>query len=107
MHLDARIYFFHFIMHDWTDDVCLRILGNTTAAMKKGYSKLLLNEFILPDQGCPLFAAGFDLEMMAMHAGQERTERRWSALLAKAGLHVLRFWIPEGGGEGIIETELA
>lgn len=94
-------------MHDWSDEVCLKILKNTTSAMRKGYSKLLLNEFILPNQGCPLFAAGFDLQMMAMHAGQERTEQQWRALLAKAGLKVLKCWVPEFEGEGIIETELA
>ncbi|KAF1948224.1 O-methyltransferase [Byssothecium circinans] len=101
----ARAYFFHFIMHDWSDDVCIRILSHTAAAMKAGYSKLLLNEFILPNQGCPLFPAGFDLQMMAMHAAQERTETQWKELLNKAGLKVIRFWIPPGGGEGVIEAE--
>ncbi|RYP35043.1 hypothetical protein DL768_011019 [Monosporascus sp. mg162] len=102
----ARVYFFHFIMHDWSDEVCLEILAHTTAAMTKAYSKLLLNEFILPDQGCPLFLSGFDLQMMTMHAGQERTESQWDALLSKAGLKVNKFWVPENGGEGIVEAEL-
>ncbi|RYP75811.1 hypothetical protein DL770_007328 [Monosporascus sp. CRB-9-2] len=104
--IGARVYFFHFIMHDWSDDVCLKILAHTTAAMTKGYSKLLLNEFILPDQGCPLFLSGFDLQMMTMHAAQERTKSQWEALLSKAGLKVNKFWVPENGGEGIVEAEL-
>ncbi|RYP04173.1 hypothetical protein DL764_004624 [Monosporascus ibericus] len=102
----ARVYFFHFIMHDWSDKVCLKILAHTTAAMTKGYSKLLLNEFILPDQGCPLFLSGFDLQMMTMHAAQERTESQWETLLSKAGLKANKFWVPESGGEGIVEAEL-
>ena len=85
----------------------LKILSNITAAMKKGSSKLLLNEFILPNKGCPLFPAGFDLQMMTMHAAQERTENQWTSLLQKAGLKVVQFWIPKSGGEGIIEAELA
>lgn len=102
----ARVYFFHFIMHDWSDDVCERILLRTAGAMKRGYSKLLLNEFILPNQDCPLFLAGFDLQMMTMHAAQERTESQWKLLLGKAGLKVNKFWQPDSGGEGIIEAEL-
>jgi len=103
---DARVYFFHFVFHDWSDETCLQILSNTIPAMKKGYSKILLNEFILPDQGSPLFPAGMDLNMMAMHAGQERTENQWRNLLRKAGLEVTKFWYPPGDGEGIVEAEL-
>jgi hypothetical protein len=87
--------------------VCADILGKTVQAMKKGYSKLLLNEFILPNEGCPLFPAGFDLQTMVMHAAQERTESQWRHLLSSVGLQVAKFWIPPGGGEGIIEAELA
>ncbi|KAI9661682.1 MAG: hypothetical protein M1821_008920 [Bathelium mastoideum] len=103
--LGARVYFFHFIFHDWSDEACLKILSNTVVSMKKGYSKVLLNEFIFPDQRCPLLPVGLDLNMMAVHAGQERTKSQWRHLLAKAGLET-RFWQPNGGGEGIIEAEL-
>ncbi|CAI6277676.1 unnamed protein product [Periconia digitata] len=102
----ARIYFFHFILHDWSDKVCKDILSRTIAAMKPGHSKLILNEFILPNQGSTLFHAGFDLHMMTMHAAQERTERQWKTLLEGAGLASISFWIPPGGGEGIIEAEV-
>ncbi|KAL9073516.1 MAG: hypothetical protein Q9157_004721 [Trypethelium eluteriae] len=102
----ARVYFFHFIFHDWSDEACLKILSNTVSAMKKGYSKILLNEFILPDRGCPLLPIGMDLNMMAMHAGQERTENQWRALLVKAGLEPT-FWFSNGGAEGIIEAHLS
>ncbi|KAF2865104.1 O-methyltransferase-domain-containing protein [Massariosphaeria phaeospora] len=102
----ARVYFLHFILHDWSDAQCLAILARTTAAMQRGHSKLLLNEFVLPNQGCPLFPTGLDLQMMAMHAAQERTEMQWRQLLDKAGLKVLEFYVPDGRGEGIIEAEL-
>jgi hypothetical protein len=74
--------------------------------MTKGYSKLLLNEFIFPEKGCPLLQVGFDLTMMSMHAGLERTEKQWRNLLEKAGLEVKMFWFPAGDGEGIVEAEL-
>jgi hypothetical protein len=61
-------------MHDWSDDICVKILSRTAEAMEPGFLKLLLNELILPTQGCPLFPAGFDLQIMAMHSAQERNE---------------------------------
>ena len=74
--------------------------------MKKGYSKLLLNELALPDTGCPLFPAMMDILMMGTHVGCERTERQWQMLLEKAGLQVKKFWRPPGDGEGIVEAML-
>ncbi|PVH94052.1 sterigmatocystin 8-O-methyltransferase [Periconia macrospinosa] len=104
--IGARVYFFHFIMHDWSDNVCGDILSKIVAAMEPGYSKLILNEFILPNRGSPLFSTGFDLQMMTMHAAQERTETQWERLLERVGLKLVKFWIPPGGGEGIIEAEI-
>ncbi|KAL1603442.1 hypothetical protein SLS60_005029 [Paraconiothyrium brasiliense] len=37
---------------------------------------------------------------------QERTESQWQKLLDIVGLKLVKFWIPPGGGEGIIEAEL-
>ena len=72
--------------------------------MKPGYSKLILGEFILPNTGTPLLAAGFDLQMMVLHSGMERSERQWRTLLEGAGLTVARVSNPQGTGEGIIEA---
>ena len=104
----ARAYYFSHIFHDWSDDPCRSILKNLKPAFKPGYSKLLLNEFILPDVGCSFLQAGFDIGMMAMHAGAERTETQWTELLASEGFKVVKFWLPPGAdGEGIIEAELS
>ena len=72
--------------------------------MRKGYSKLLLNELILPDRDCPLSPAGMDLNMLAMHAGMERTQSQWRELLGSAGFEIVNFWPPPGEGEGVIEA---
>ena len=70
-------------------------------------SKLLLHDFILPDTGASLLQAGSDINMMAMHAGAERTNGQWKELLASQGFKVLKFWLlPDGRGEGIVEAEL-
>ncbi|KAL8713131.1 MAG: hypothetical protein Q9220_002652 [cf. Caloplaca sp. 1 TL-2023] len=100
----ARAYFFHFILHDWTDDDCLQILRNTAAAMVPGYSKILLNEYVLRDQGCCMSHAMMDLNMLAITAGLERTEKQWRRLIQQSGLEIEKIWLPEGDGEAIIEV---
>ncbi|ROV95171.1 hypothetical protein VMCG_08553 [Cytospora schulzeri] len=103
----ARAYFFHHILHDWADNICLDILAQLKKAMKPGYSKLLLHEMIIPEQGAPTFHAMLDMTMMAFNAGMERTERQYEALLGKAGFKVIKFWqAPEQGADGIVEAVL-
>lgn len=94
------------MFHDWSDEPSLKILKNTAVAMTKGYSKLFINDIILLDTNCLLFQAGFDINMMAMYAGVERSRDQWSVLLDKAGFEVLQFWPPPGDGEGIVEAVL-
>jgi hypothetical protein len=47
--IGARIYYLHFIFHDWPDSDCIRIMERIRDAMKPGYSRLLINDAILPD----------------------------------------------------------
>ncbi|KAF3021971.1 hypothetical protein E8E14_010378 [Neopestalotiopsis sp. 37M] len=103
----ARAYFYHHILHDWSDEYCLRILKQLKKAMKPGYSKLLIHEMIIPEEGAATFFAMLDITMMAFNAGMERTERQWEALLDQAGFKVVKFWPPpEQGADGIVEAEL-
>ena len=48
-------------MHDWPDRQCRIILERIVAAMKKGYSKLILNEMVLPNTGVNPLGAQMDL----------------------------------------------
>ena len=102
----AKFYFTHYIMHNWNDESCIQILKQTASAMTKGYSKLILNEWILPDVGCTLYESLIDIQMMMSLAGMERTRSQWQELLEKAGLKLDRFWLPPEYGEGIIEASL-
>lgn len=72
--------------------------------MDKDYSRLFINELVLPDTGCPVFGAAMDIFMMSVHAGAERTERQWRGLLESSGLVLHKIWPAPGGGEGIIEA---
>ena len=74
--------------------------------MKLGYSKLLISEFILSDSCRRPFPASLDMQMMALHAGMERSDKQWRDLLASAGLKIVKIWQKLEGGEGVIEAEL-
>ncbi|KAL8722779.1 MAG: hypothetical protein Q9225_000790 [Loekoesia sp. 1 TL-2023] len=100
----ARAYFFHFVLHDWPDDKCLQILRNIAPAMTPGYSKILINEYVLPDRGCSMHQAVMDMNMFTMTAGLERTEKQWRKLIEQAGLYISKLWLPDGDGEAIIEV---
>lgn len=74
--------------------------------MTKGYSKLLINDMILPDTDCSFLQASYDITMMAIHTGMERSRSQWTALLDEAGFEVVRFWVPPGNAEEIVEAVL-
>lgn len=103
----ARAYYFRTIFHDWPDASCVTILKHTAAAMTRGYSKILIFEWILPARDVPLYPALLDVNMMALLNGMERTEAQWTALLASAGLRVVKFHKNRPDAEGLIEAELA
>jgi len=75
--------------------------------MKPGYSKLLLHEMIVPEQGASQFHAQLDMTMMAFNGGMERSKQQWKVLVEKAGFELLKIWDPvEEGADGIVEAIL-
>jgi hypothetical protein len=100
----ARIYFVKYIFHDWPTKDCVAILKNIAAAMKPGYSKLLIAEWILPAKDVALYPALLDINMMCLLNGMERTETQWEAMLNEAGLDIVKFWKADAESEGLIEA---
>lgn len=104
--LGARVYYMKWVLHYWSDEKCRVILNHIAAAMKKGYSKLLIEEFILPNTDAQLLPVMFDMTVMVAGPGMERTRSQWTALLKSSGLQVKKFWLPNGEAFGIVEAEL-
>lgn len=73
--------------------------------MKKGYSRILINDFVIPDKGANLFQASFDLWMMADSTGQERTIKEWNELFHATGLKLVE--VHTLGIDSVLEVELA
>lgn len=95
-----------FILHDYVDEQCVQILKKVKASMIKGYSYLVINDFILPDTECGLLQSQWDLMMMVLTSSMERTEGQWRTLLGAVGLSIEGMYSPPGDGQGIIVATL-
>jgi hypothetical protein len=82
-------YLLSHIIHDWSEEQCLTILGNCRRAMKPG-SRLLIIEMVLPSNGQPHPGKMLDLMMLVGPGGRERTEPEYATLLHQAGLRLAR-----------------
>ena len=100
------MYYLRNILHDWPDDKCVEILGHIAKALKPGYSKILLNEMVIPNQDAEIIATQVDMIMMACLAACERTESHWRTLIERAGLNIEKIWTDEPGSESVIEIAL-
>ncbi|RAH70000.1 S-adenosyl-L-methionine-dependent methyltransferase [Aspergillus aculeatinus CBS 121060] len=103
----ARVYYLRFILHEFSDDNCRKILANITRVMTRGYSKVLIEEFLLPDEHAGLLHSMVDMILMVFGPGIVRTQTRWVALLESVGLSVNLVAHPDADGPSIIEAELA
>jgi hypothetical protein len=97
----------HSIMHDWSDEICQKILGNLAKAMKPGYSKILIYDNVIPEVNADWEATSVDMLMMAAVASQERKVRHWHELVEGAGLKITGIFTPEKGTESLIECQPA
>jgi O-methyltransferase domain/Dimerisation domain len=103
----ADAYILKHIIHDWGDEQSIAILRNCHKAMNQG-SKILLLERVMPEKmevtSTNQRMAMFDMNMLAMPGGQERTEKEYRALLANAGLLIARTIAIPGLDIAVIEA---
>ena len=100
----SRAYLLHYVLHDWPDDACLRILEHLKAAMRKDYSKLLIAEFVVASKGADPFNTALDLTVMSLVGSKERTEQDWRNLVQSAGMKITGIWSLPGNHESVIEV---
>lgn len=97
-------YLLSHVIHDWSEEQCLTILGNCRRAMIPS-SRLLIIEMVLPPGDTPHPGKLLDMMMLVGPGGQERTEQEYAALLAKADLHLTRV-VPTESPVSIVEAKL-
>lgn len=102
----ARVYYLHSILHDWDDPHAQEILQHIRNAMLPGYSKLLINDVLMPIRGASRRDTSVNLHMMAKLGGRERTVEALSSLVDRVGLRVRKIWNSDSSETSILEAEL-
>ena len=101
----ADAYILSHIIHDWSEEQCLTILGNCRQAMPP-HGTLLIVEFVLPRGDTPHFGKLADMVMLALPGGEERTEVEYRTLLDKAGFRLTRV-VPTETPASVVEAAVA
>ena len=96
-------YVMKWIIHDWEDEKAIAILKNCRSQMKPN-GRLIIVDCVVPENNEPDFSKTFDLNMMVMTGGKERTAAEFSQLLEAAGFKLLRV-IPTDVPPSIVEAE--
>jgi hypothetical protein len=97
----ADAYFMKYIIHDWYDPECIKILGNCRKGIRPG-GRLLVVDQVVPARNEPGVAKLMDLEMLVLPGGMERTEQEFRELFAASGFRLERI-IPTPGIQCILE----
>jgi ubiquinone/menaquinone biosynthesis C-methylase UbiE len=99
----ADAYIMRHIIHDWDDEKSLKILRNCRKVIGNG-GKLLVVEGVVPLGNEPSISKFFDLAMMVLPGGMERTEDEYRRLYDGAGFRLTRI-VPTKTWVSVIEGE--
>jgi hypothetical protein len=84
---EGDLYLLKLILHDWTDEQSLAILRSIRAAIRPG-GRVAIVDTLLPEQVEPHPGYLFDLNMMVMTGGRERSAAEFGALLEQTGFRL-------------------
>ena len=95
------VYLMKSVLHNWDDAAAARILRNCRMAMTKN-ARLIVIERVIPAVTGPSEAILFDINMLVVLRGQERTEKEYDELFRAADLKLARV-IPTRSHLSLIE----
>lgn len=98
----ADAYVLKHILHDFSEDDCLRMLQTVREAMTVG-SKMLIVEYVLRDDNRPHPGKLIDLWLLLLLGARERTYDQYAELIAEADLELVRE-IPTRAPVSILEV---
>jgi O-methyltransferase domain/Dimerisation domain len=97
----ADAYMMKHIIHDWPDQMCIKLLKLCRKAAAPGGRLLVVDCVIGP--GNNFSPAKFlDLQMLLFPGGMERTEKQFRELFTAAGWRLNRI-VPTSAGEAVVE----
>lgn len=95
-------YILRHIIHDWNDQQSVQILSCVRRAMSER-SKLLVVEHVIQPGNEPATGKYYDLAMMVLPGGMERTEAEYRQLFDASGLRLSRI-VPTAADVCVIEA---
>jgi len=99
-------YALSFILHDWADEACLKILGRVREAIAADGRLLVIERLVPPcakDRALLRHQLYQDVNMMVNFGGRERSEEEFRRLLGAAGFELTRV-LPTGSAISIVEA---
>lgn len=99
----ADAYLLRHIIHDWDDDRSVTILRHCRQAME-GPGRILVVEGVIPPGNGPDVSKFFDLAMLVVPGGMERTAEEYHRLFDAAGFRLRRI-VPTPSWVSVIEGE--
>jgi hypothetical protein len=98
----ADLYVLKYILHDWDDASCVRILRNCRESLATG-GRIAVIDLLVGEIGRPGLAPLMDMNMLGMTGGREREIAEFDALFAAAGLR--RVKVSPAGAFAVIEAQ--
>ena len=98
----ADAYMMKRVIHDWSDDECIQILSNIHRAAPQN-GRVLIMEAVVPGPDTPHFSKLFDIHMIIVLTGRERTTEQYAGLMVAAGWKYLQTWYPSSRMLGVVE----
>ncbi|KAI1074870.1 S-adenosyl-L-methionine-dependent methyltransferase [Whalleya microplaca] len=107
----ADVYLLRWILHDWSDKYCVKILQSLVSGLKTG-AKVVVNDICIPEPGQLGIAADralrlMDISMKAFNNARERDVETWMNLFMTADprFKFLGITIPQGARMAVIQAE--
>ena len=94
-------YILKHIIHDWSDEECLTILGHCHSGTTPG-GRVLIVEMVIPEPNVPSVGKFLDLQMLLFLSGRERTATEYRSLLDRAGYDLTKI-VPTPSAYSVIE----
>lgn len=98
----ADAYIMKMILHDWSDEECITILSNIHKYSPQD-ARIFIIEHIVTEAQISHFSKLFDIHMMCVLTGKERTIEEFSSLMLDSGWKHIHTHYPKSGTIGIIE----
>jgi hypothetical protein len=98
----ADAYVMKYIIHDWDDERCVRLLGKCREAMPSGGRVLVVDHVVAPGNRFD-WGKLLDINMMVMLGSKERTKEEFRQLFSRSGLRLKRV-VRTGTSLGILEA---